>query len=162
MRLNGLRVGEIRATAVGAFELAVFGRRQLVRPPALLARAAVDQRVGEILEVARGFPDLRARQDGGVQADDFRAELDHRAPPRLFHVAGHQHAEGAVVVGRAEPAINLGRGEHEAPRLAQADQFFHGNGHVERLVGPSPAAGSIWPPRYGRLDAGWRMLPLQY
>ena len=137
------RVGEIRTPAVGTFELALFGRRQLVRPPALLAGAAVDERVGEILQVTRGFPDLRARQDGRVQADYFGAELDHRTPPCVFNVACHQHTEGAVVVGRAEPSVNLGGREHETPCLAQTDQFFHGNGHVERLVGPSPAAGTI-------------------
>ena len=97
----------------------------------------------------------------GVQPDYFRAELDHRTPPGLFHVAGQQHAEGAVVIGRAEPAINLGGREHETPCLAQTDQFFHGNGHMGRLVGPSPAAGShmagsVWPAVYGRV------LPLRY
>ena len=95
-----------------------FGQRvrvvELVEPEPLVADLAVDERVGEVLQVARGLPHRGRRQDGGVEADDVVAQLHHRPPPRVLDVAQQQHAERAVVVGGAEAAVDLGRREHEA------------------------------------------------
>ena len=54
---------------------------------------------------------------------DVVAELDHGADPRLLHVAQHERAEGAVVVGGPEPAVDLGRRIDEAPSLAEVDDL---------------------------------------
>ena len=56
------------------------------------------------------------------------AQLHHRAPPGVLHVAQQQHADRAVVVGRPEPAVDLGRREHEAPALAQVDDLVEQRG----------------------------------
>ncbi len=98
---------------------------ELVEPEALVAALAVDQRVGEVLQVARGLPHRGRREDGGIEADDVVAELHHRPPPGVLDVAQQQHADRAVVVGRAEPAVDLGRREHEAPTLRQVDDLLH-------------------------------------
>ena len=59
----------------------------------------------------------------GVEADDVVAQLHHRPPPGVLHVAEHQHAEGPVVVGGPEAAVDLGAREHEAAALAQVDDL---------------------------------------
>ena len=92
---------------------------ELVEAVPLLAVAAVDERVGEVGQVARGLPDGGRPEDGGVEADDVVAQLHHRAPPLVLHVAQQQHAERAVVVGRPEAAVDLRRREHEPAPLAQ-------------------------------------------
>src|SRR6185436_20121281 len=105
----------IRIAALGLHRLA-----QVVLAPALLAFAqALDERVGEALEVARGLPDTRMLEDRRVERDDVVAFLQHGPPPLGLDVALQQHAVVAVVVGRAEPAVYLRGGEDEAAPLAR-------------------------------------------
>ena len=59
----------------------------------------------------------------GVEAHDVVAQLHHRPPPGVLDVAEHQHAEGPVVVGGPEAAVDLGAREHEATALAQVDDL---------------------------------------
>ncbi len=126
------RRGEI-ATALGAHQFGVwisafgFDRlAQMVLAPAPLALAeALDQRVGEALEVARGLPDFGVLEDRRVDRDDVVALLQHRAPPLGFDVALEQDAVVAVVVGRAEAAVDLRGREYEAPAFAEGDDLLH-------------------------------------
>ncbi len=108
---------------------------ELVEPEALPAHPAVDQGIGEAAQVTGCLPDGGRRQDGGVEADDVVAQLDHRAPPRRFDVAQHQDAHGAVVVGRAEPAVDLGRREDEPPAPAQVHHLVEVVGHAGERSG---------------------------
>src|SRR5690606_612585 len=114
----------VAGAAVGADPRVV----ELVLAEPLAAVAAVDQRVREVLEVAGRLPHRRRRQDGGVEADDVVAQLHHRAPPRVLDVAQQQHADRAVVVGRAEPAVDLGRREDEAAAPAEVDDLVEQRG----------------------------------
>ena len=108
-----------------------------------LAVAAVDERVGEVRQVAGRLPHRGRRQDGGVEADDVVAQLHHRPPPGVLHVAQHQHAERAVVVGGAEAAVDLGRREHEAAPLGEVDDLVE---QPASLVGGGrQALGHWWP-----------------
>ena len=75
--------------------------------------------------MARGGPDGGRAEDGGVEADHVVALLDHGAPPRVLDVAQHVDAERPVVVGGAEAAVDLGRGEDEAPVAAEAHHLLH-------------------------------------
>ena len=115
-------VGEI---AVGALAralrrlLAALGVLELVGAKAQLAGLAVDHRVGEAGEVARGLPDPRVLDDRRVDRDDVVAVLEHRPPPLGLDVVLQQHPVVAVVVGRADPAVDLRGGEDEAATLAQ-------------------------------------------
>ena len=102
---------------------------QVVLAPAPLALAeALDERVGEALEVARGLPRLRVHEDRRVEGDHVVALLDHRAPPLGLDVRLQQHAVVAVVVGRGEPAVDLRGLEDEAAPLAERDDLVHGHG----------------------------------
>ena len=114
------------AAALGALDLAlgVLGAElllaQVVLAPALLALAqALDERVGEALEVARGLPGLRVHQDRGVERDHVVALLDDRAPPLGLDVVLQQDAVVPVVVGRSEPPVDLGGLEDEPAPLAE-------------------------------------------
>ena len=53
----------------------------MVGAEAQLARAAVDERVGEAADVPGGDPDLRVQDDRRVERDDVFALLDHGALP---------------------------------------------------------------------------------
>ena len=98
----------------------------MVLAPALLALAqALDERVGEAVEVARCLPDPGVLDDRRVEGDDVVALLQHRPPPLAFDVVLEQDAVVAVVVGRADPAVDLRGGEDEAPALAEGDDLVH-------------------------------------
>ena len=120
------RVGEL---AVGALAGALRGLAaalrvlELVGAEAQLAGLAVDQRVGEPGQVARRLPDPRVLDDRRVDRDDVVALLEHRPPPLGLDVVLQQHAVVAVVVGRADPAVDLRRREDEAAPLAQRDDL---------------------------------------
>ena len=118
-QVEGAGLGQVVGAAVGADAL------DLVGPPALVAVLAVDQGVGEGGQVARGGPDGRRAEDGGVEADHVVAQLDHGAPPGVLDVAQHVDPERAVVVGGAEAAVDLGRREDEAAGAAQPHHLLH-------------------------------------
>ena len=62
-----------------------------------------------------------------VQGDDVVALVDHRPPPRVLDVVLEQDAVVPVVVGVAEAAVDLRRGEDEAAALAQRHDLVHGH-----------------------------------
>ena len=142
------RLGEL-AAALGAAQLRLrvaalgFDRlAQMVLAPAPLALAeALDERVGEALQVAGGLPDPRVLEDRRVERDDVVALLQHRPPPLGFDVVLQQHAVVAVVVGRAEAAVDLRGGEDEAAPLAERDDLLHRDvGRAGLLLGRLPCA----------------------
>ena len=112
---------------------------ELVEAEALLAVRAVDERVGEVGEVAARLPDLRRAEDRGVDQHDVVALLHHRPDPGVLDVAQHQRAERAVVVGGAEPAVDLRRRVHEPAPLAEVDDLVQvGRRHSRPGYGPPP------------------------
>ena len=117
--VEGPGLGEVLGAAVGADPV------DLVLAPALVAVLAVDQGVGEGGQVARGGPDGGRAEDGGVEADHVVALLHHGAPPGVLDVAQHVDPERAVVVGGAEAAVDLGRGEDEAAVAAEPHHLLH-------------------------------------
>ena len=92
----------------------------------LLALLAVHQRVGEAAHMAGGHPDLGVHEDGGVQAHVVGVLLDELLPPGLFHVVLQLHAQGAVIPGISQAAIDLAACENEAAAFAQGHDFLHG------------------------------------
>ena len=130
VELTGLREALFRAAV-----RARVGVVELVEAEPLFALGAVDERVGEVRQVAGGLPHLRRAQDGGVDQHDVVALLHHRADPRFLDVAQQQRAERAVVVGRPEAAVDLRRLVDEAPALAEADDLFEvGGRHRSRRL----------------------------
>src|SRR5262249_39640409 len=83
------RLGELPAALRAAITAHVVG------PKALLARLAVDQRIGEALDVTGRFPHSWMHEDGTVDADDVGTCLRHLSPPRFLHIALQLDADGA-------------------------------------------------------------------
>ena len=108
----------------GHFFAAMRGRVDLVGAETRFAFLAVDERVDEAGDVARGFPDARVHEDRGVDAFDVLA-IGHRAPPALLDVALELDAERAVVPAGVDAAVNLAGRKDEAAALAQRDQIRH-------------------------------------
>src|SRR5512132_465399 len=128
------RVGEGPAAAVGALQLALGGGAavlglerldQVVLAEALVAVGALDQRVGERLEVPGGLPDPRCHDDGRVLTGNVVSQLHDRAQPGLLDVVIQLDPERTVVVARADPAVDLARLEGEAAALGQVDDRVH-------------------------------------
>ena len=113
---------------------------ELVRAEALVAFAAVHQRIGEAAQVAGGDPGLRVHQDSGIKADVIRVLLHELLPPGALDVVLQLNAERAVVPSVGEAAVNLGAGEDEASVLAQSHDPVHGFFGIFH-VSSFPAAG---------------------
>ena len=111
-RRGQLPLAALRAAALGIVEL--------VGAKARLAGAAVDQRIGEVLHVAGGFPHPRVHQDGGVDAHDVVVQLRHLAPPRVAQPVLEGGAERPVVPRRGEPAVHVARRKMKPRRLHSA------------------------------------------
>ncbi len=125
------RLGEV---AVGAFAgaLARLAAALRVLEPvgaeAELAGAAVDERVAEAGDVAGRLPDARVEDHRGVEGDDVVALLHHRAQPERADVVLREDAVVAVVVRRADPAVDLGGREDEAAPPAERHDLVHRHG----------------------------------
>ena len=98
---------------------AAGGVGDVVGAVAVLAGAAVDERIGEAADVARGDPDLRVEDDRGVEQHDVVALLHHRPLPGGLDVLLEEDAVVAVVVGRAEAAVDVRRRVHEPAPAAE-------------------------------------------
>ena len=121
------RLGELAAAGRALVAAALL--LEVIEAEALLALAqALDKRIAETVEVARGLPRLRMLDDRGVQGDHVVALLDHRAPPRVLDVVLEQDAVVPVVVGVPEAAVDLGSREDETSPLAEGDDLVHGHG----------------------------------
>ena len=101
------------------------GGGELISAKAVLASFAIDHWIGEGGFVSAGLPDGSTHKDRAVHADDIVAELGHGPPPVGFEVSFKLGAEGAVIPGSVEAAVNLGGLENEASALAKGHNFFH-------------------------------------
>ena len=139
----------LRAVDLAARVAALLGDRlaQVVLAPAPLALAeALDERVAEAAEVTRRLPDPGVLDDRRVDRDDVVAIGEHRPPPLVLDVVLEQDAVVAVVVGRADAAVDLRRREDEAAALAERDDLVeagavaavgcaaHGQGTVSAVL----------------------------
>ena len=97
----------------------------LVGAEALVALAAVHQRVGEAAEVTACHPGLRVHQDRGVKADVVGVLLHELLPPGVLDVLFELGAEGTVVPGVGKAAVDLAAGEDKAAVFAQRDDLVH-------------------------------------
>jgi hypothetical protein len=98
---------------------------ELVGAEAELACAAVDERIGEAGDVARRLPHPGVEDDRGVEGDDVVALLHHRSEPERADVVLREDAVVAVVVRRAEAAVDLGGGKDEPAAAAEGDDRVH-------------------------------------
>src|SRR3954447_1450362 len=107
---------------------------QVVGPEPLVARLALHERVDELLHVAGRLPHLPGQDDRGVEADDVVAPGDHVPPPLALDVLLELDAEGSVVPRRTRTAVDLSRGVHESPALAEIDDSVE-SGFARELGG---------------------------
>ena len=126
------RLGEF-AAVVG-----MVGALDVVGAEALMALLALDQRVGEVLHVAGGDPGLWIHDDGGVDADDIVAQLDHAAPPGAFDVVAQRDPQRAKVVHALDAAVDLARLIEKAPPLRERDELLHQAPTLTRGGGIAP------------------------
>ena len=92
---------------------------------ALVAFAAVHQRVGKAGKMAGGHPGLGVHQDGGILADIIGVLLDEFLPPGALDVVLQLHAQGAVIPGVGQSAVNLAAGVNKPAVLTQVYQGIH-------------------------------------
>src|SRR5205823_11279740 len=101
-------------------------------------------RVGERGDMTACFPNLRSHEDRGVEPDDVVAELHHRTPPGVLHIALEQDTERSVIPRGAESAVDVGRGKHQAATLREVYDALHrfgiaGRCHREARLVRGPA-----------------------
>ena len=119
----------------------------MVEAITLAAIGALHQRVGEACgSVAGGVPDLRRHEDGGIEADHVGALVDEGTPPVVLDVASHFDAEGAVIVGGGEAAVDFAGLEDEAASLGEG---YYG-AEVCHVVNRLTASGQT-----GKGGRGW-------
>ena len=121
------RLGELTSAGSDQFAglLGAGGGGELIGAKAALAGFAIDHWVSEGGFVSAGLPDGSTHEDRTVHADDIVAELGHGPPPVGFEVAFEFGAEGTVIPGSVETAINLGGLENEPSALAKGHNLFH-------------------------------------
>ena len=102
-------LGEVtRGAAVGAHDvsestgrlLAVLlgiGLQQLIGTPAPVALLALGERIHEGIDVPGRLPDLRSKDDRGVDADNIVAAAHDGLPPLATDVLLQLDSQGAVV-----------------------------------------------------------------
>jgi hypothetical protein len=86
--------------ARGALRVRRAGRAlylRVVGAKALLAVAAIDQRIHEAADMAARLPYSRVHQDGRIESLDVRPRAHHRVPPALLDVLLELDAERAVI-----------------------------------------------------------------
>ena len=94
---------------------------ELIFALTLVAVLALDERVGEGLDVSGCNPHLAGQDYRGVQPDDVCAAANHVVPPLAFDVLFEFHAQRAVVPGGASTAVNFTAGEDKAAALGKRD-----------------------------------------
>ena len=98
----------------------------LVGAKALVALAAVHQRIRETAQMTGGDPGLGVHQDGGIQSDIIGVLLDKFLPPGALDVVLQLDTQRAVVPGVGKAAVDFAACENETAVLAQGDDFVHG------------------------------------
>src|SRR3954468_4417071 len=97
---------------------------RVVGAEALLAIAAIDERVRESGDVTARNPDLTMHQDRGVDPLDVLARAHHRVPPAVLEILLQLDAERAVIPDGSRAAVDLGGLEDESSPLAERHELL--------------------------------------
>jgi hypothetical protein len=128
-----LRLGELTASAaVHADDLieAALGRstlflfelfEEVIFAVSLVTIRALNERVGEHVDVTGGLPHLTGQDHARVDADDVIAALHHAAPPLLLDVLFELGAEWAVIPSRSRAAVDFTGLKDEAAVTGESD-----------------------------------------
>ena len=115
---------------------------QVIRSKPALARATVNQRVIETLDVTRRLPNARMHEDTGIEPDDVAALVHESTPPEILDIAFELHAERPVVPGICQTAIDIRAWKNEPPALAERGDLVHGDD--ARLLGGAHRLTLCW------------------
>ena len=91
-----------------------------------MALAAVHQRIGKAAQMTGSYPCLGVHKNGGVEPDVIGVLTYKLLPPGFFDVVLQLNAQGAIVPGVGQTAVNLTAGKDETAVLAEGDDLFHG------------------------------------
>ena len=127
--VHGLHIDVLNA--VGS-EVAL---NELIRPVPHFAGLAVNQRIVEGIDMARGHPDLGIHQDGSVLTHIVRTLLDKLLPPGPLHIVFQLHTQRAIVPGVGQPTVNFRAGKYKAPIFAQGYNLLHGFIRIFQHIG---------------------------
>ena len=105
---------------------------QMVGPEAILAIAAVNERIGKVRDVTAGLPDARLHQNAAIETNHVAPLLHEKAPPLALNVADEFRAKWAVVPGIGQAAVNIGAGKDKAAPLAERRDGLHAHGLVHQ------------------------------
>ena len=114
-----------RVLGIGSGRIDALFLQQVVLSEALVALAALDQGIAEILDVAAGLPGAGMHQDGGIEADHIVTAGDDGVPPCFLHVALELDAQRPIVPGRTEAAVDFAALKNESAALGQRQDFVH-------------------------------------
>lgn len=122
---------EAAGGAIGALPGEQGKGGQVILAEALFAGFAIDERVGEVGDMAAGDPGGGVHEDGGIESFDIVALINHGAPPGFFDIAFEFDPDGSVIPGAAKSAVDLAALENDAAAFAERNDGIHGNGHGE-------------------------------
>ena len=105
-----------------------LGRGDVIGAETRLAFAAVDERIGEALDVAGCFPDPGMHEDRTVDSHHVLPALHDVAPPSVLDVALELDAERTVVPAARQPAVDLARLRREPTPFGEVHDLFHADG----------------------------------
>ena len=117
----------------GHAQLVLGGVRldEVVGAATAFARAAVHERVGKSAQMTGRLPSTSVHEYCAVQPEVVFALGHELAPPRFFDIVVQLHADGSVVPGVGEAAVNLAAREDYSARLAQRYQLVHCDFHCK-------------------------------
>ena len=131
-------------------ELIALGGRAIVNPGSLVdlvgpesvtALTAVDHRIGEVIDMAAGFPHGWMHDDGGIETDHVGTALDEFPPPHSLDLVLQLDTERAVVPTGARAAVDLAGLKNEATPLAERNERIHAHRHIaSTFLGHRPTA----------------------
>src|SRR5438132_2253140 len=110
----------------------------LVGAEALVTFLALEEWVGEVLDVTGRHPDLRVHENAGIDTDDVVAQLDHAAPPGTLDIVAQRDSQRAEVVHALDAAVDLARLIEKAPPLRERDELLHQAPTLTRGGGIAP------------------------
>ena len=90
-----------------------------------LTLTAIHQRVGEAAQMTRSHPCLGIHEYSGVKTHVILILLNEFLPPGILYIIFQLNAEGTVIPGICQTAVDLTAGVNKASALTESDDLFH-------------------------------------
>ena len=123
---TAIRAYNLAHTLSSAALLCLKVLQQVILAQALVARQALNQRVGEGCHVTGSLPHRTGQNNRGVQADHVRTGADETLPPLLADVFLQLHTERTVIPRRSGTAVDFTGLENKAAALCERNNVIEG------------------------------------